>query len=64
MKGRCLIFQGTRVWVPDPDNVWIGAELLEDLKDDQLELGLEDGRVNKSTARDILCLDLGTIKDT
>ena len=36
------------MWVPDPENVWIGAVLLEDLKDEQLELELEDGRVRNN----------------
>ena len=40
------LFKGTRVWVPDPTNVWIGGVLLEDLKDDQLELELENGNVS------------------
>jgi len=32
--------------VPDPANVWVGAVLLEDLKNDQLELELENGNVS------------------
>lgn len=29
----CLsVFQGARVWLPDADFVWRGAELLEDFK--------------------------------
>lgn len=34
-------FQGARVWIPDPDEVWIGASLLEDWKPGQTTLSLE-----------------------
>ncbi|XP_060028315.1 unconventional myosin-Vb [Erinaceus europaeus] len=38
-------FQDTRVWIPDPDEVWRSAELTKDYKegDKSLQLRLEDG---------------------
>ncbi|ELR63004.1 Myosin-Vb, partial [Bos mutus] len=39
-----LLFQYTRVWIPDPDEVWRSAELTKDYKegDKSLQLRLED----------------------
>ncbi|NWW10869.1 MYO5B protein, partial [Oreocharis arfaki] len=36
--------QYTRVWIPDPDEVWRSAEIIEDYKegDKSLQLKLED----------------------
>lgn len=40
------IFQGARVWIPDPEVVWRGAELLEDFKgQSQIKIQYEDGEV-------------------
>ena len=39
------VLKGTRIWIPDKDNVWIGGTLLEDLKDDKLVVQLENGQV-------------------
>ena len=41
-------FQGARVWIPDPESVWRGAELLSDYKadDKQLKVLTEDGEVS------------------
>ena len=43
-------FQGARVWIPDPESVWRGAELLNDYKadDKQLEVLTEDGEIRCS----------------
>lgn len=39
--------QGSRVWVPHHQVVWIGGELTKDLKEDGvLEIELEDGNVS------------------
>ncbi|XP_029436017.1 unconventional myosin-Vb isoform X3 [Rhinatrema bivittatum] len=37
----------TRVWIPDPDEVWISAEIVKDYKegDESLQLKLEDERL-------------------
>ena len=43
------IFQGTRIWVPDQDIVWAGAELLKDTDGAVMELLLEDGSVSQSS---------------
>lgn len=42
-----LIFQYTRVWIPDPDEVWCSAELTKDYKEGEksLQLRLEDESV-------------------
>lgn len=41
-----FVLKGTRIWIPDKDNVWIGGTLLEDLKDNQLVVQLEEGQVS------------------
>uniref|UniRef100_A0A669QZC0 Uncharacterized protein n=1 Tax=Phasianus colchicus TaxID=9054 RepID=A0A669QZC0_PHACC len=40
-----LPIQGTRVWIPDPEEVWKSAEISQDYKegDRSLHLQLEDG---------------------
>jgi len=42
------IFQYTRVWIPDPDEVWRSAEIVKDYKegDSVLHLKLEDESVS------------------
>ncbi|NWW87026.1 MYO5B protein, partial [Rhynochetos jubatus] len=37
--------QYTKVWIPDPDEVWRSAEIIQDYKegDESLRLKLEDG---------------------
>lgn len=44
------MFQLTRVWVPDPDDVWKAAEITRDYKEGEavLHLQLEDGTVSGS----------------
>uniref|UniRef100_A0A8C9MC12 Myosin VB n=1 Tax=Panthera tigris altaica TaxID=74533 RepID=A0A8C9MC12_PANTA len=44
-----LIFQYTRVWIPDPDEVWRSAELTKDYKegDTSLQLRLEDETIRE-----------------
>lgn len=39
--------QGSSVWVPDPESVWVSARLLQDFKpgENQLLLQLPDGNV-------------------
>lgn len=48
-----LIFQHTRVWIPDPDEVWRSAELTKDYKvgDPSLQLRLEDETVSAGRGR-------------
>lgn len=43
-----LVFQYTRVWIPDPDEVWRSAELTKDYNegDKSLQLRLEDDTVS------------------
>lgn len=43
-------FQYTRVWIPDPDDVWKAAEIIKDYKegDTVLHLKLEDESVSKN----------------
>ncbi len=43
-------FQYTRVWIPDPDDVWKAAEIIKDYKegDTVLHLKLEDESVSKT----------------
>ena len=40
-----LYTKGARIWIPDPDRVWRGAELLRDYKtgDNEMAILLEDG---------------------
>ena len=40
------IFQDTKVWIPDQENVWIGGVILKDCDGDSLDIELEDGRVS------------------
>lgn len=42
------MFQYTRVWIPDPDEVWRAAEIIKDYKegDSVLHLRLEDESVS------------------
>uniref|UniRef100_A0A8C6ATY3 Unconventional myosin-Vb n=1 Tax=Monodon monoceros TaxID=40151 RepID=A0A8C6ATY3_MONMO len=44
-----LIFQCTRVWIPDPDEVWRSAELTKDYKEGEksLQLQLEDETIRE-----------------
>jgi hypothetical protein len=48
-----LVLQYTRVWIPDPDEVWRSAELIKDFKEGEksLQLKLEDETVSAG-ARD------------
>ena len=41
------IIKGARIWIPDPESVWRGAELLKDFKsgDKTLLVHTEDGEV-------------------
>ncbi|XP_054550028.1 unconventional myosin-Vb isoform X3 [Talpa occidentalis] len=41
--------QYTRVWIPDPDEVWVSAELTKDYKEGEksLQLRLEDGTIRE-----------------
>ncbi|KAJ8311363.1 hypothetical protein KUTeg_010718 [Tegillarca granosa] len=44
MTANELYTKGARVWIPDPEVVWRGAELLEDYKgQNQLKIQYEDG---------------------
>lgn len=51
----CLQF--TRVWIPDPDEVWRAAEITRDYKEGEavLHLQLEDGAVSTQN-QNLLCL--------
>lgn len=42
-----LVFQYTRVWIPDPEDVWRAAEIIKDYKEGEpiLHLKLEDESV-------------------
>lgn len=44
------MFQYTRVWIPDPEDVWKAAEIIKDYKegDTVLHLKLEDESVSKN----------------
>ncbi|XP_059102800.1 unconventional myosin-Vb [Peromyscus eremicus] len=46
---HCCIPQYTRVWIPDPDEVWRSAELTQDYKegDKSLQLRLEDDTIRE-----------------
>ncbi|XP_072808368.1 unconventional myosin-Vb-like isoform X1 [Vicugna pacos] len=46
---RCNTRQYTRVWIPDPDEVWRSAELTKDYKEGEksLQLRLEDETVRE-----------------
>lgn len=57
----CL-FQYTRVWIPDPDDVWKAAEITRDYKEGEavLHLKLEDETVVTPLRR--LCTTRHTVK--
>ena len=41
------ICQGARIWIPDPEAIWRGAELLEDYTGQaQVKVQYEEGEVN------------------
>ena len=40
------IFQDTKVWIPDQENVWIGGVILKDSDGNSLDIELENGRVS------------------
>uniref|UniRef100_A0A672S8P9 Unconventional myosin-Vb-like n=1 Tax=Sinocyclocheilus grahami TaxID=75366 RepID=A0A672S8P9_SINGR len=50
MKCFLSVFQYTRVWIPDPEEVWKSAEIIKDYKegDKVLHLKLEDESVSKN----------------
>ncbi|KFM70741.1 Unconventional myosin-Va, partial [Stegodyphus mimosarum] len=50
-----LYSKGARVWIPDPEHVWVGAEV-EKFENNELHVELEDGRkqVIKVTSNDKL----------
>ena len=53
-----LIFQYTRVWIPDPDEVWRSAELTKDYEEGEksLQLRLEDETVSVGRAGEAVVL--------
>lgn len=42
-----VVSQGACVWVPDPEAVWVSAQLLQDYRpgDQHIRIQLTDGRV-------------------
>lgn len=42
-------FQGARVWIPHPELVWEGAEVVEDYTSKSLKVKTADGKVSMST---------------
>ncbi|XP_047130704.1 unconventional myosin-Va isoform X1 [Hydra vulgaris] len=44
MSDHSLYVKGTRIWIPDIDEVWIGGFLQNDICNGKLEIELEDGR--------------------
>lgn len=38
-----LYTKGARLWIPDPDHVWKGAEVIKSLEGDQLTVECDDG---------------------
>lgn len=49
--------QFSRVWIPDPEDVWKSAELLKDFSngDQHLQLRLEDGKVRNIEENVSIC---------
>lgn len=48
-----LRHQGAGVWIPDPDAVWVSAQLLQDYSpgEEHLRLQLPDGEVRRIPIR-------------
>ena len=46
MNGFLNLFQGTRVWVPDPEHVWVGGEVVRVVEGESVEVQCEgeDGK--------------------
>lgn len=52
MYSNSFVFQFTRVWIPDPEEVWKAAEITRDYKEGEtvLHLKLEDETVRSSSS--------------
>lgn len=54
-----ILFQGTRVWVPDKEQVWVGGKVVRVVKGESVEVQCEDEegtRVLKTESHDSLPL--------
>lgn len=57
-NSELLYTKGTRVWIPDTDNVWQSAEVQKDYResDTNLIIQTEDGKVNEPPLNILLVL--------